>query len=196
MEAQYERLKLSSLKDLLENRGRPANNRKKRDIIAELVEMDRAERPSVTDRTPEEASFDRAVKRGLAQYGPNPPPEIINLVIAAVEATWLHQRGAAAAEVTAAPTEERGEVQIPVAMEEKFRRRLQEMQIQHRGPVSEEALLGWSDVIRCQLWKEALALEQQHQGKVLPSIHVRYWPQYDARMPLLGEQPKQEWTAE
>ena len=61
------------------------------------------------------------------------------------------------------------------------------MRIQHRGPVSEEALLGWSDVIRCQLWKEALALEQQHQGKVLPSIHVSYWPQYDVRMPLLGE---------
>ncbi|PIO29053.1 hypothetical protein AB205_0122610 [Aquarana catesbeiana] len=86
MEAQYERLKLSSLKDLLENRGRLANNHKKRDIIAELVEMDRAERPniterpSVTDRTPEEASFDRAVNIRLAHYGPNPTAEIIDRV--------------------------------------------------------------------------------------------------------------------
>ena len=88
--------------------------------------MDRAERPSITerpsikDRTPEEEFFDRAVKRGLAQYGPNPPLEIIARVIAAVDATWLQQRGAAAAEVTAAPTEERGEVQMPVAMKVEF----------------------------------------------------------------------------
>ncbi|PIO14719.1 hypothetical protein AB205_0152450 [Aquarana catesbeiana] len=92
MEAQYEWLKRFNLKDLLENRGRPANNRKKRDIIAELVEMDGAERPSVTDRTPEEASFDRAVNRRLAHYGPNPRAEIIDRVISAVKANWLQQK--------------------------------------------------------------------------------------------------------
>ena len=48
METLYERLKLSSLKDLLESRGRPASNHKKRDIIAELVEMDS---PSVRQDT-------------------------------------------------------------------------------------------------------------------------------------------------
>ncbi|PIO26956.1 hypothetical protein AB205_0124390, partial [Aquarana catesbeiana] len=68
------------------------------------------------------------------------------------------------------PDSKRGEVQIPATMEEEFRRRLREMQIQHRGPVSEQVLLGWFDSIRCELWKEALAREQRHQGKVLPSI--------------------------
>ena len=101
------------LQGLLENRGRPASNHKKMDVITELVQMDEAERPnlterpSVTDRTPEEASFDRAVKLRLAHYGPNPPPEIIDQVIAAVDANWLRQRRSAAAEVTAAPTERR-----------------------------------------------------------------------------------------
>ena len=54
-----------------------------------------AERPSVADRTPKEANL--AVKLRLAQYGPNPPPEIIDRVIAAVDANWLRQRGYAAA---------------------------------------------------------------------------------------------------
>ncbi|PIO35875.1 hypothetical protein AB205_0015350, partial [Aquarana catesbeiana] len=94
------------------------------------------------------------------------------------------------------PDSRRGEVQIPAAMEEEFRRRLREMQIQHRGPVSEQVLLGWFDSIRCELLKEALAREQRHQGKVLPSIQERYWSQYGLRVLFLGEKPHKEKTAE
>ncbi|PIO25810.1 hypothetical protein AB205_0058390 [Aquarana catesbeiana] len=90
----------------------------------------------------------------------------------------------------------RGEVQIPTTMEEEFRRRLRELQIQHRGPVSEQVLLGWFDSTRCELWKEALAHEQRHQGKVLPFIQERYWTQYGLRVLFLGEKPHKEQTAE
>ncbi|PIO34500.1 hypothetical protein AB205_0171390 [Aquarana catesbeiana] len=81
-------------------------------------------------------------------------------------------------------------------MDEEFRRRLREMQIQHRGPVSEQVLLGWCDSIRCKLWKEALAREQRHQGKVLPSIEERYWSQYGLRVRFLGEKPHKKQTDE
>ena len=81
-------------------------------------------------------------------------------------------------------------------MEEEFGRRLREKQIQHRGPVSEQVLLGWFDSIRCKLWKEALAREQRHQGKVLPSNRERYWSQYGLRVLLLGEKLHKGQTAE
>ncbi|XP_077313352.1 uncharacterized protein LOC143933998 [Lithobates pipiens] len=81
-------------------------------------------------------------------------------------------------------------------MEEEFRRRLREMQLQHRGPVSEQVLLGWFDSIRCKLWKEALVREQRQQGKVLPSNQERFWSQYGLRVLFLGEKMHKEQTAE
>lgn len=144
----------------------------------------------------EESPANKAIREKLAWFGPNPMMDVVLKVMYPLAEEAKHKREAelqlklAAAQQAAAhspnseystapPIEERGEVQIPVSMEEECQRRLQEMRIQHRGPVSKEVLLGWSDVIRCQLWKEALALEQQNQGEVVPYIYARYWPQYD-----------------
>ena len=70
------------------------------------------------------------------------------------------------------------------------------MQIQHRGPVSEQILLGWHDSVHLDLWKETLACEQCHQGKILPSIQKRYWSQYGLWELFLGDTPHKEQTAE
>lgn len=48
--------------------------------------------------------------------------------------------------------------------------------------------------MRRALWREALQLEQEHCGKDLVTPEERYCIQRDLRIPILGEQPQQEWV--
>ncbi|XP_077148222.1 uncharacterized protein LOC143808930 [Ranitomeya variabilis] len=81
MENNYQKLKRTTLKDLVEARGLIASNKTKADLIAAIMEHDSAAPPNVNV---EETEFQREVKNRLAFYGPNPAVEIIREVMADV----------------------------------------------------------------------------------------------------------------
>ncbi|XP_040182571.1 uncharacterized protein LOC120915831 [Rana temporaria] len=84
MAQHYERLKRTTLKDLLEARGQVASNKKKATLIAELMEGDQTS--SMANVSQEEAEFQQKVMWRLNLYGPNPPPEMVTQVLEQVSA--------------------------------------------------------------------------------------------------------------
>ncbi|CAH2218625.1 Hypothetical predicted protein, partial [Pelobates cultripes] len=81
MESAYDKLKRTTLKDLLESRGGNASNRPRRELIAELTELDQsftmAEAPTTTgdEKT-------RIVRERLSLYGLNPSIELVQQLMA------------------------------------------------------------------------------------------------------------------
>ena len=84
MAQHYERLKRTTLKDLLEARGQVASNKKKATLIAELMEGDQTS--SMANVSQEEAEFQQKVMWRLNLYGPNPTPEMVTQVLEQVSA--------------------------------------------------------------------------------------------------------------
>lgn len=79
MEHHYARLKRSTLKDLLEARGKVSSNKSKATLITELMEIDQASNPPAD--TSEATEFQRDVQWRLALYGTHPPQEVISQVL-------------------------------------------------------------------------------------------------------------------
>ncbi|CAH2321783.1 Hypothetical predicted protein [Pelobates cultripes] len=76
METQYNKFKQLTLKDLSESHGRTASNRPRRELIVELMEIDRTTtmaEPIIPNA--EEDEILPSVRLRLTMYGPNPHTE-------------------------------------------------------------------------------------------------------------------------
>ncbi|CAH2281719.1 Hypothetical predicted protein [Pelobates cultripes] len=85
MESNYDRLKRTTLKDLLESRGGTASNRHRRELIAELTKLDQSFTVA-EPRVPPRDEKTRIVREKLLLFGPNPSEERIIQIMAYIDA--------------------------------------------------------------------------------------------------------------
>ncbi|CAH2284473.1 Hypothetical predicted protein [Pelobates cultripes] len=85
MESNYKKLKRTTLKELLESRGGNASNQPRRELIADLTELDQSFTMTEPTVMPSDKKT-RIVRERLPLYGPNPSVELVQQLMAEAEA--------------------------------------------------------------------------------------------------------------